>query len=170
MSAAPTTPETSDPLTRIVEPVCAAHGVELVQVVQVTERGEAVLRVLIDREGSEAGPGSGVTLADCQAVSRDLGTALDVHDVIGGRYRLEVSSPGVDRPLVKLSDFERFSGRDVKIKLSVPRADGRGGERRSFSGKLLGVDGAMVRLESEGSELQLPFAEIARAHVVHRFD
>ena len=67
-------------------------------------------------------------------------------------------------------DFERFAGKDVKIKLSGPRPDGRGGKRRSFSGKLLGIDGESVRLESDGDELQLPFAEIAKANVVHRFD
>lgn len=162
--------ETNTDIEQIVEPVCRAHGVELVQVARVTERGGAVLRVLIDREGSEVSPGRGVTLKDCQAVSRDLNTALDVHDPIGGKYRLEVSSPGVDRPLVKLRDFERFAGRDVKIKLRFARPDGRGGKQKSFSGKLLGVDGEVVRLESKGDELQLPFTEIARANVVHRFD
>lgn len=162
----------TDPQTleRIVEPVCRAHGVELVHVVHGTERGGAVLRVTIDRPGSETGPGAGVTLADCQAVSRDLGPALDVSEVIGGSYRLEVSSPGVNRPLVKLQDFERFAGREIKIKLSGPQPDGRGGQRRSFTGTLLGVEGETVRLESQGDELQLPFAEIAKANVVHRFD
>lgn len=155
---------------KIVEPVCLAHGVELVQVVIAGERGGPVLRVVIDRPGSERGAGAGVTLADCQAVSRDLGPALEVNDAMPGSFRLEVSSPGLDRPLVKLGDFERFAGRDVKVKLSAPRPDGRGGRRRSFSGKLLGVEGDAVRLESEGDELQLPFAEIAKAHVVHRFD
>lgn len=162
------TTDSTQQLEQIVEPVCLAHGVELVQVARITERGGAVLRVLIDREGSEQG--GGVTLADCQAVSRDLNTALDVHDPIGGKYRLEVSSPGVDRPLVKLRDYERFAGRDVKIKLKFARPDGRGGKQKSFSGKLIGVDGEMVRLESKGDELQLPFIEIARANVVHKFD
>ncbi|MGE0787115.1 MAG: ribosome maturation factor RimP [Sandaracinaceae bacterium] len=169
-----TTPDITT-IHAIIEPVCRAHGVELVQVVSATEHGSAVLRVIIDREGSEAGPGAGVSLADCQAVSRDLGPALDVHDVVAGRYRLEVSSPGLDRPLVKESDFVRFAGREVKIKTREPRPDGRGGERRSFSGTLLGIDdsaadGAMVRLECEGAELHVPFTEIAKANVVHRFD
>jgi ribosome maturation factor RimP len=160
----------TDRIEPIVEPVCRAHGVELVQVALVTEHGHAVLRVVIDRPGSEEGPGMGVSIADCQAVSRDLGPALDVHDVVPGTYRLEVSSPGLDRPLVKLGDFERFRGREIKVQTRKPIPDGRGGERRNFRGQLLGVDGEQVRIEVEGSELQLPHAEIAKANVVYKFD
>lgn len=156
-------------LETIVEPVCRAHGVDLVQAIRVTERGEAVLRVLIDRAGSDDRDGSGVTVADCRAVSRDLGPALDVHDVISGRYRLEVGSPGLDRPLVKLSDFARFSGRTVKVKMHVAQPDGKGGQRRKFQGQLLGLNGANVRLEVDGSELSVPHSEIARANVVYEF-
>ncbi|HJL20382.1 MAG TPA: ribosome maturation factor RimP [Sandaracinaceae bacterium LLY-WYZ-13_1] len=154
----------------IVEPVCRAHGVELVQVVKASERGGAVLRVVIDRPGNLGEPGQGVTLADCQSVSRDLGPALEVHDAIGGSYRLEVSSPGVERPLVKLRDFERFAGKEIKVKMFAPQPDEKGGKRRKFQGTLLGVDDESVRLEVEGSELQLPHSGIAKAHVVYRFD
>jgi ribosome maturation factor RimP len=154
----------------IVEPVCRAHGVELVQLVLGSEHGRALLRIVIDRPGSERGPGQGVTIADCQSVSRDLGPALDAHDVALGSYRLEVSSPGLDRPLVKLSDFERFAGREVKVQLRTPIPDGRGGERKIVRGVLLGVDGETVRIEAEGSALQLPHAEILKANVVHKFD
>lgn len=160
----------SDPIERIVEPVCRAHGLELVQVVQTSAHGSAVLRVVIDRPGSEQGPGMGVTLADCQAVSRDLGPALDVHAAIDGRYRLEVSSPGVERPLVKLRDFERFSGREIEVRLRAPRTAGPREGRRTLRGQLLGVEGDTVRLEVDGSELQLPHSEIAKAKVVHRFE
>lgn len=155
----------------VVDPVCRAHGVELVQVALVTEHGQAVLRIVIDRPGSERGPGAGVSLADCQGVSRDLGPALDVHDdLVPGAYRLEVSSPGLDRPLVKLRDFERFAGREVKVQTRAPIPDGRGGERRNFRGQLLGVDGGKVRIEVDGGELQLPHTEITRANVVHKFE
>lgn len=154
----------------IVEPVCRAHAVELVQVALVTEHGERVLRVMIDRPGSEAAPGLGVTLADCQAVSRDLAPALDVHDPVQGRYRLEVSSPGLDRPLVKLADFERFRGREIKLQMRTPIADGRGAGQRNFTGQLLGIDGEKVRIQVDGTELELPHAEIARANVVYKFD
>jgi ribosome maturation factor RimP len=153
----------------VVEPVCRAHGVECVQVSQLTVHGSAVLRVLIDRPGAGDQPGSGVTVADCQAVSRDLGPALDVHEVLRGSYRLEVSSPGLDRPLVKPRDYARFSGRKVRVSTRAPQPDGRGGERRKFQGQLLGIDGEMVRLEVEGSVLVLPIAAIAKANVVYEF-
>jgi ribosome maturation factor RimP len=155
----------------IAEPVCRAHGLDLVQVAMATEHGQAVLRVMIDRPGSERGAGLGVTLADCQAVSRDLGPMLDENeDAIPGHYRLEVSSPGLDRPLVKLADFDRFKGREVRIQTRTPRPDGRGGERRNFRGNLVGIDGETVRLEVDGNEMALPHSEIAKANVVHRFD
>lgn len=160
---------TDEDFEAVVEPVCRAHGVELVQVSQVTVHGSSVLRVLIDRPGAEGQAGSGVTVADCQAVSRDLGPALDVHEVLSGSYRLEVSSPGLDRPLVKLRDYARFLGRRVKVSTRAPQPDGRGGERRKFQGQLLGVDGEMVRLEVEGSVLVLPIAAIAKANVVYEF-
>lgn len=160
-------PKTVDPqLEAIVEPVCRAHGLELVQIQRVTEHGQAVLRIMIDRQGSEEGAGAGVSLADCQAVSRDLGPALEVDEPVGGAYRLEVSSPGVDRPLVKLKDFERFAGRTVKVQLERPLDEGR----RKLTGTLMGVDGELVRLEVDGSELQLPHADIAKANVVYEFD
>jgi len=155
-------------LDSIVEPVCRAHGLELVQVRKMTQQGGAVLRVLIDRAGSESG-GSSVTLGDCQAVSRDLGEALDDQDLVGGAYRLEVSSPGLDRPLVKLVDFERFSGRKVDIRMRTAQPDGRGGERRKFKGQLLGVNGEVVRVTVDGTEVLLPHSGIDRANVVHEY-
>ena len=112
MKRSPATSQTA--LLAVIEPVCQAHGVELVDASFVREPGGAILRVLIDRargEGPSEVPGSGVSLADCQGVSRDLSVALDVHQDVtpSGRYRLEVGSPGLDRPLVKRSDFEPFA-------------------------------------------------------------
>jgi len=164
-----TTDDRRPTLESITEPVCRAHGLELVQAALVTERGGAVLRVLIDRLGSEVEGAPGVTIADCKAVSRDLAPALDVHDAVPGSYRLEVSSPGLDRPLVKLNDFDRFRGRKVTVKLRDPRPDGRGGERQKFTGQLLGIAGGDVRLDVEGSEISLPHDAIARAKVVYEF-
>jgi ribosome maturation factor RimP len=163
-----TTHSESDPFEPIVAPVCRAHGVELVMVQKLTERGGAVVRVIIDRAGGPEGA-SAVTLADCQAVSRDLGTALDVHDVVGGRYRLEVSSPGLDRPLVKRADFERFAGKLIDLRTRAPWPDGRGGERRKFKGRLLGIEGEDVRVSVDGTDVAIPYAEIARANVVYEY-
>lgn len=162
-------PSTS-PIDAIVEPICRAHEVELVQVVEAVEPEGKLLRVLIDRPGSEDNPALGVTVGDCQAVSRDVANELEEKDLIAGAYRLEVSSPGLDRPLVKLSDFERFSGRDIKVRCHSPQPVTNGKTRRKFAGRLLGVDGDSVRIEAYGGELRLPHAEIARANVVHRFD
>ena len=151
----------------VVEPVCRAHGLELVQVRRITAQGGVVLRVMIERPPVDGQKGSGITLGDCQAVSRDLGPALDVNEVMGGSYRLEVSSPGLDRPLVKLEDFERFSGRKVQVRTRAAQPDGQGGERRKFSGQLLGIKGEVVRLLIDGTEVPLPHATIERANVVH---
>ncbi len=152
-------------LRRVAEPVCAAHGVQLVDARFIQERG-LCLRVLIERPGADAKTGAGVSLEDCQHVSRDLSTALDVEEQVApqGAYHLEVGSPGLDRPLFSLSDFARFAGESVKLETHVPVAG-----RRRFSGKLLGVDGEAVKLEQDGQHVLVPHAEIAKAHLVYRF-
>jgi ribosome maturation factor RimP len=159
-------------ISEIAEPVCRAHGVELVDVQWSTDRGGAVLRVLIDREQPGAAPGepaSGVSIDDCQGVSRDLSTALDVHEraVPSGRYRLEVSSPGLDRPLVKARDFERFAGREVKIQTRSP-IEGTT-DRRKVQGVLQGLDGEVVRIEEGSTAFAIPLGEIIKANVVYKF-
>lgn len=159
-------------IEEIAEPVCRAHGVELVDVQWSIERGGPVLRVLIDRERPDVDPGqpgSGVSIEDCQGVSRDLSTALDVHErlVPGGRYRLEVSSPGLDRPLVRRRDFERFAGREVKVQTRTPIPGTA--DRRKVRGVLRGLDGDVVRVEEGSTIWAIPFADILRANVVYRF-
>lgn len=154
-------------LERLAEPVCRAHGVELVQLRITTQRGgRGVVQVIIDRErvdGVETA--SGVTLEDCTSVSRDLSTALDVHeDLVAGSYHLEVSSPGLERPLVKLRDFERFAGREATIRVKTPR-DGR----RKFQGKLLGVSDSQIEIDLDGTPVRIPHEEIDRANLVYRF-
>jgi len=156
-------------LEKLAEPVCAAHGVELVQLRILTMRGDSVVRLIIDRERPgqhPAGPdGSGVSLDDCTAVSRDLSTALDVHeDLIPGSYRLEVSSPGLERPLVKLTDYERFEGREAKVQCKTP-IDGR----RKFQGTIAGVDEGRVKIDQDGTTVTIPFDDIDRANLVYRF-
>jgi ribosome maturation factor RimP len=107
-----------------------------------------------------------VSLADCQHVSRDLSTALDVAEGVTpeGAYRLEVGSPGLDRPLFSLSDFARFAGEKVRLQTLRP-VDGR----RRFSGVLLGVRGEEINLEQDGQVLTLQHSEIAKANLVYRF-
>lgn len=162
-------------LTAIIEPVCLAHGLELVDVQLSREPGGAVLRVLIDRERPELAsegavqPGSGVSLADCQAVSRDLSVALDVNEHVAPkiRYRLEVSSPGLDRPLTKAKDFARFAGHEVRIQTRLPYPPES--NRRRFSGVLKGIEGETVRVEDGPAVFEIPLSAIAKASLVYRF-
>jgi len=152
-------------LRRVAEPVCAAHGVSLVDARFGSENG-FVLKVLIERPDADPKRGAGVSLDDCQAVSRDLSTALDVAEGVTpeGAYRLEVGSPGLDRPLFSLADFTRFAGEQVRVQTHRPVSG-----RRRFSGTLLGVTGDEVRLDQDGQVLTVPHSEIAKAHLVYRF-
>jgi ribosome maturation factor RimP len=164
-------------LIDVIEPVCKAHGLELVDVSMASEHG-AVLRVLLDREGGahvekatgRLIPGSGVSLADCQAVSRDLSTVLDVHERLlpSGRYRLEVSSPGVDRPLVRPRDFERFAGVEIRVHTKLPLDEGG---RRKVQGILEKLESGAIHVKDEPSRTTwvVPLDNVSKANVVFRF-
>lgn len=153
-------------LEPLIDPICRAHGVELVDVRYLREPRGAVIRVIIDRDVPGLDVGSGVSLEDCTAVSRDTSAALDVHDDLlpPGGYRLEVSSPGLERPLVKLTDFERFSGREVKLRTRIPIE-----RQRRFRGKLLGVVEESIELDQDGKVFLIPHEDIAQAKLVYRF-
>jgi ribosome maturation factor RimP len=154
-------------LRRVVEPICAAHGLSLVDARFANEHG-FVLKVLIERPGADIQTGAQVSLSDCQRVSRDLSAALDEVEGVApqGAYRLEVGSPGLDRPLFTLSDFQRFAGETVKV--TTHRLIPTYGRKR-FSGKLIGVEGQQVKLEQDGQVVTLQHAEIAKANLVYRF-
>lgn len=145
-----------------------ALGYELVELERAGSRARPILRIRIDRP--DAAPGEGVTIDDCARVSRTLEPMLDERESLGENYVLEVSSPGVERPLVKLRDFERFAGHDVALTGHAPLA-GRG---RRLEGELLGCGTAagaeriQVRLEG-GEVVDIPRAEIARAHLIFRW-
>lgn len=153
----------------LAEPICAVHGVELVDVRSLSGPKATTYRVTIDRERppEDPRPGSAVCVTDCQNVSRDLTTAMDVHEELFAdvEYRLEVSSPGIERPLVRTGDFEKFTGREAKIKTFGP-VEGR----KNFAGRLLGVEGDVVSIEIEGVTFSIPFESIAKANLVHRFE
>jgi len=157
-------PAQLEQLRALVAPVCLAHGLELVDARFTTDRG-AVLRVLIERPG-DVPIGSGVSLADCQAVSRDLSAVLDVESeaLVPGSYRLEVSSPGLERPLLSRRYFERVAGRQVSLRTHRP-IEGR----RRLQGMLRGVDGDGIKVDVGGQELKVPLTEIAKANLVFRF-
>ena len=138
--------------------VAASEDLELVEVEWLGAGNNHILRIFIDKPG-------GVTLADCENVSHQVGTILDVEDVIAGRYTLEVSSPGLDRKLLKPSDYERFLGRRARIKLRRP-VEGRS----NFAGRLAGMDEGQVSLEMEGgARVRFPLEEVATARLVVEF-
>jgi len=138
----------------LFEPVIESMGFELVGVEFVGSEHNGILRVYIDKPG-------GVTIDDCAQVSHQLSALLDVEDPIGHRYSLEVSSPGIDRPLFKLDDYRRFVGLRAKIKLATPLLG-----RRNFTGQLRGVEDDRVLIEVDNELHELPWPDIARAHLV----
>lgn len=142
----------------IVEPVVEGMGYEVVDIEYRPHPSDGLLRVYID------GP-DGIVLDDCTAVSHQLSSVLDVEDPIPGQFNLEVSSPGLDRPLRKKVDFERFVGSNVKIKLTVPTLEGQ----RNFTGKLKGIENEDVILEMDGETHYLPLDTIDKARIVPQF-
>ncbi|MGB5810399.1 MAG: ribosome maturation factor RimP [Polyangiales bacterium] len=160
------TDQLRETLVALIDPICHAHSVDLVDVRYLREPAGAVIRVIIDRAPQGDLDGSGVSLDDCTHVSRDVSTTLDVHDdqLPNGAYRLEVSSPGLERPLVRLADFERFAGRDIKLKTRAAIE-----RQKRFQGKLVGVRDGVIELDQAGTVLNIPHDEIAQATLVYRF-
>lgn len=137
-------------------PSLEAMGYELVRVA-VTGRDRPTVQVMADRAD-----GAPITVEDCEAISRQLGAVIDVEDPMRGEWVLEVSSPGIDRPLTRRKDWNRFAGHLARAELAVP-VDGR----RRFSGVVLGADETHARLRLEdGSEVRLPLGDLRRAKLV----
>jgi ribosome maturation factor RimP len=148
-----------DPLHigEMLEPGIRSMGYELVGVEYQGGSGGGLLRVYIDSE-------DGISADDCQKVSYQVSGVLDVKDPIPGHYTLEISSPGLDRMLFRLQDFERFAGQLARVRMSHP-INGQ----RKFKGRLRGLDGDNVVIEQEGQEISLPFDEIEQARLVPEF-
>ncbi len=145
--------DTARALTEILEPVAASHGFELVAVEQVGGRASPIIRVLLDCEN---GLGIDVICAANVWVSE----ALEDVSALSGPFTLEVSSPGIDRPLHKLIDFERFTGEKVTIKAKA--GDDR---RHTWTGTLLGVDGELVLVEVDGERVEIEYDRIVKARL-----
>lgn len=141
-------------LVALVEPVVNAMGYELSDLELRLGRGRGLLRLFIDSD-------TGVSLADCEAVSRQVSGILDVEDPIAGHYSLEVSSPGLDRRLVKPAHFDRFTGRAIRVRLRN-LVDGR----RQIHGVLTGRAGETITVRAEEGEFRLPLGEIESARLV----
>ena len=144
-------------LLDLFEPEVVAIGYELLGI-EMTQNGHgSILRVYIDKEG-------GIDVDDCVAVSHQLTGILDVEDPISGHYDLEVSSPGLDRPLFTVEQYKKFIGETVKVKL-YEKHNGR----KRFIGVLNVVDDVEVVIDCEDEEYKVPFRLIERAHLVPQF-
>ena len=161
--------QTSREIHNIAEPVCHANGYELVDVEYTRAQVGWVVRIYIDRP-SEVPQTSPISFADCERLSRELSTVLDVEDPVPSAYSLEVSSPGLDRPLRTAAHFQRYSGETAKVTLAEPLEG-----RKNFKGVVKGVeppgpDATQVVLEVDGTEFHLPIQSIASARLVPDWD
>ena len=152
--------ETDRTVSRIWEfatPIAEGEGMEVVDVELRREgsRGGRVLRLYLDKDG-------GPNVDDLGRVSRQLSEFLDLHDIVEGAYTLEVSSPGINRPLKKLEHFQRFIGKRVRVRTG-DMIDGR----RSFLGILAEVSSDRIKVEAEGKEYQIPFSMIEKSNYEH---
>ena len=161
MSAIGTEP-VAEQARRLLEPIIVREGFELVEVEWGREGPAWVLRIFVDRPG-------GVSIDHCQALSRVVEPVLDVEDFIGPSYNLEVSSPGLDRPLRKPADFERFAGQRAHVKAFAP-IDAPGGPRKNWTGTLRGFEGGAVLIDVDGALHRIPLDRIAKAHLEYDYD
>jgi len=144
----------ADRVQAVAEQAAIDHGLELVHVEVAGPEGHPIVRVFIDKPG-------GVTHEDCSAVSTQIGTVLDVEDFIHSAYTLEVSSPGLERGLYKLTDYQRFAGSAAKLKTRSPI-----GSQRNFRGRILGFENQTVLFEDRTSgRLAIPFDSISKANL-----
>jgi ribosome maturation factor RimP len=140
-------------LIALIEPVLAQLGYELVELEYAAGRTSAVVRIFIDQP-------AGISVDDCERVSRDVAALLDVDDPIPTAYTLEVSSPGFDRVLRTPGHFERFVGERIYVELQAPRAG-----RKRYTGLLKTVSAAGIEMEVDKQTVEVPFGEIAKARL-----
>ena len=141
-----------------IEPLVEGEGCELVHVQYLPEGAGSMVRIYIDKKG-------GVDLGDCQRVSRKAGVFLDAEDLVPHRYTLEVSSPGLERPLFSAGDFEKYAGREIRLATRL-KVDGR----RKFKGWLKGITEDVIELECEGETFRIPRSNVRKANLIHRFE
>lgn len=145
-------------LMKLIEPVVTGLGYEFVGMELVGQGRQSVLRVFIDKE-------QGILVEDCSRVSHQISGVLDVEDPIRGRFTLEVSSPGIDRPLFTLAHFERFVGSTIKLELNQATVEGQ----KKFRGEILKVNGEVIHLHVEDEEFEIPFGLIQKARLLVDF-
>ena len=149
--------ELSETITKAVEPALTSMGYELVRVAII---GGDIKTVQIMAERADR---KDMTVDDCEKISQTASALLDVADPFSGRWVLEVSSPGIDRPLVKLADYDRFKGEEAKVEL-LNDIDGR----KRFKGVLKGICGTTITMDFEGQDITFDFADIAKAKLTFK--
>ncbi len=139
----------------LAEPICSIEGMELVHIEYQREPAGRILRLYIDKPG-------GVSLGDCSVISAQLGDVLDLKLETGAPYTLEISSPGLNRPISRLSDFEKFRGEAAKIKTARP-INGQ----KNFKGILSGIIESDIQLQTETETVAIPYQDIIKARLVN---
>jgi ribosome maturation factor RimP len=147
-----------DRVFSLIEPMLEDIGYELVEVEYLSVQGRWVLRLYIDKEG-------GVTIDDCVNVSRDLGDIIDVKEIIDHEYVLEVSSPGLNRPLRKEKDFINVIGKRIKLKM-IRELNGQ----KNFTGNLKDYNNRTIYLETDGKIIELPFDDVEKSNLIYDFN
>ena len=142
-------------VTQLIEPTVQALDLELWGVEHASQGKYSVLRIFIERE-------AGVTIDDCERVSRQASAIFDVEEPIAGEYTLEVSSPGMDRLLFTPQQFQRYRGEEVSVRMRTP-VDGR----RKFKGTLTDVVDDIIHIQVDGSDFELPHGDIEKANIVY---
>ena len=149
--------QASAQLQAIIESAVTALGFELIGIEHLSQGRHSLLRIYIDHE-------DGIDVEDCAEVSRQVSAVLDVEDPIKGEYTLEVSSPGLDRPLFTEAHYQRYSGSLAEIRLRAPLEG-----RRKFRGRLQGVSDGKVLIEVDGVEYAVPLDGIEKANLIHEW-
>ncbi len=155
--------EIIEKVTALALPLTASMGLELVDVEYRRTGRDATLSLFIDKNG-------GVTLDDCAEFSGEFSLLLDIEDIIPCEYTLETSSPGLDRPIKRVEDYTRFTGKLARIRTYEPFQDGGGNRRKTFLGILEGIENGMVLMKlKEGQIASIPLEKIARANLEFEF-
>jgi ribosome maturation factor RimP len=142
----------------LIEPIIDEMGFELVDIEYLSEYGRWILRIYVDDEG-------GINLDGCARVSNEIGDLIEMQDIVPHKYVLEVSSPGLNRPLVREKDFDRAVGKKVKVRMVAPV-----GERRNFAGYLKAFEEGTLYLEIESQLVSLPRRDVKKANLVYEFE
>ncbi len=146
-------PVISSRIEEIAQRVARSEAIEIVEVEVKGAGKNQFVRISIDKPG-------GVSHADCELISQQVGTILDVEDVVPGHYTLEVSSPGIERKLLKPADYERFQGKKAKVRLREPLEN-----QRHWEGTLAGYADGMISLDVSGRQIRFPFGQVEKANL-----